>query len=188
MEKVTATDVAKSLQSVSAYAEQLSRAFHRHRLLSTVRIVSDVVEECTGVFTSTIGTLGEVLDLLRREDADTNQNQLFSDEGLRYVNILGGECATILAKIAPTIAKAGQKKERKKKRKNAQTSKVETEAPMVLMQLKLDEEKLLNDLDNAIWYCIDDDGYVFMDRLREVQLRLLLVYQVVTVGSLSRDL
>ncbi|ESZ92932.1 hypothetical protein SBOR_6705 [Sclerotinia borealis F-4128] len=189
MERVTATDVVKSLESILAYAGQLSRVFHRHRLVLEIEsVVPYQIEEHIGLVNSTIGTLNEVLGVLLRNDAGTNQNRLFSEEGLRHVSFLEGECATILAKIAPTVAKAGLKRERKKKRKNAKKSKAEIIAPVVPMQLKLDEEKFLNDLENAIWYRANDDICAYMGRLKEVQLHLLLVYQVVTVGSLSRDL
>lgn len=188
MENDKTKEAVKELEFVSIYAGQLSRVLHRHRLILDIdSIVPIVIEEHICLINSTLGTLNEVLSLLR-DDAASNQNRLFSDEGLRYVDILVLECSDILQKIAPTVTKACLKRERRKKRKNARKTKTEFILPVAPKELKLDEEKFLNDLEKAMWYRVHDDTDTYMERLKEVQLHLLLVYQVVTVGSLSRDL
>ncbi|KAF5874344.1 uncharacterized protein Bfra_004349 [Botrytis fragariae] len=189
MEKIAATDVV-DLDSILAYAGRLSFVFHRYRLLSTENeyLIPSVVEEHISLLSSTIGTLNEVLGLLKREDAGKTQNHVFSDDGLQFVNFLVGECAKVLDKIAPTATKAAQKVERKKTRKTAKKAKENIIAPVVPTQLKLDEEKFLNDLETAVWYRVDNDTYAYLERFKEIQLHLLLVYQVVTVGSLLGDL
>ncbi|CAD6453898.1 0669884a-595e-4370-8482-0c2b090fdcee [Sclerotinia trifoliorum] len=111
-----------------------------------------MVDEHTSIFSSTIGTLKDVLGLLLREGFGTNQIRLFSDEGLRYLSVLGGECAIVLAKNAPTFVKAGVRKERKTARKNAEKPKVDINTPVVPTPFKLDEERFLNELDKIICY------------------------------------
>ncbi|TGO28256.1 hypothetical protein BPAE_0030g00420 [Botrytis paeoniae] len=189
MEKVAAID-AVGLNSILAYAGRLSFVFHRYRLLSTENeyLILSVVDEHISLLSSTIGTLNEVLGLLKREDAGKPQNHVFSDDGLQYVNLLVGECAKVLGKIAPTATKAAQKVERKKTRKTAKQAKENIIPPVVSTQLKLDEEKFLNDLETAVWYRVKYDTYTYLERFKKIQLHLLLVYQVVTVGSLLGDL
>ncbi|TGO52762.1 hypothetical protein BCON_0135g00110 [Botryotinia convoluta] len=189
MGKVAATDVV-GLNSILAYAGRLSFVFHRYRLLSTENeyLIPSVVEEHISLLSSTIGTLNEVLGLLKREDEGKPQNHVFSDDGLQFVNLLVGECAMVLGKIAPTATKAAQKVERKKKQKSAKKTKAETIAPVGPTQLKLDEEKFLNNLETTVWYRVDNDTYAYLERFKKIQLHLLLVYQVVTVGSLLGDL
>lgn len=189
MENVAATDLL-GLDSILAFAGRLSFVFHRFRLLSTENeyIIPSVVEEHISLLSSTIGTLNEVLGLLKREDAGKTQNHVFSDNGLQFVNLLVGECAKVLDKIAPTVKKAAQKEERKKKQKIAKPPKAEIIAPLVSTQLKLDEEKFLNDLEAAVWYRVENDTYTYLEQFKKIQLHLLLVYQVVTVSSLLGDL
>ncbi|KAF7944559.1 uncharacterized protein EAE97_005192 [Botrytis byssoidea] len=188
MEKIAATDVV-DLNSILAYAGRLSFVFHRYRLLSTENeyLIPSVVEEHISLLSSTIGTLNEVLGLLKREDAGKTQNHVFSDDSLQFVNWLVEECAKVLGKIVPTATKAAQKVERKKTRKTAKKTKENIIAPVVSMQLKLDEEKFLIDLETAVWHRVDNDTHVYLQRFRKIQLHLLLVYQVVTVGSLLGD-
>ncbi|KAF7887189.1 uncharacterized protein EAF02_003836 [Botrytis sinoallii] len=189
MENIAAKDVV-GLDSILAYAGRLSFVFHRYRLLSTENehLIPSVVEEHISLLSSTIGTLNEVLGLLKREDAGKSLNHVFSDDGLQFVNLLVGECAKVLGKIAPTATKAAQKVERKKNGKMAKKAKENIIAPVVPTQLELDEEKFLNDLETAVWYRVDNDTYAYLERFKKIQLHLLLVYQVVTGGSLLGDL
>ncbi|KAM0161165.1 hypothetical protein ACHAQE_004230 [Botrytis cinerea] len=189
MGHVAAMDLL-GLDNILSFAKRLSFIFHRYRLLSTENeyIIPSVVEEHVSLLSSIIGTLNEVLGLLKREDAGKTQNQVFSDDGLQFVNLLVGECAKVLDKIAPTVRKAAQKEERKKKRKIAKPPKAEIIAPVVPTQLKLDEEKFLKDLETAVWYRVENDTYTYLEQFKKIQLHLLLVYQVVTVGSLLGDL
>ncbi|TGO08105.1 hypothetical protein BTUL_0226g00160 [Botrytis tulipae] len=189
MEKIAATDVV-DLDSILAYAGRLSFVFHRYRLLSTENEhrIPSVIEEHISLLSSTIGTLNELLGLLKREDAGKTQNHVFSDGGLQFVNLLVEECAKVLGKIAPTATKAAQKVERKKTRKTANKAKENIIAPVVSTQLKLDEEKFLNDLETAVWHRVENDTHAYLERFKKIQLHLLLVYQVVSVGSLLGDL
>ncbi|TGO38471.1 hypothetical protein BHYA_0074g00190 [Botrytis hyacinthi] len=190
MEKIAATTDVVDLDSILAYAGRLSFVFHRYRLLSTENeyLIPSVVEEHMSLISSIIGTLNEVLGLVKRGYAGKPQNHIFSDDGLQFVSLLVGECAKVLGKIAPTATKAAQKLERKKTRKTAKKTKENIIAPVVPTQLKLDEEKFLNDLETAVWYRVDNDTHVYLERFKKIQLHLLLVYQVVTVGSLLGDL
>ncbi|RAL66300.1 hypothetical protein DID88_005970 [Monilinia fructigena] len=188
MENDKAKNLARGLEIVLVYAGQLSHVLHRYRLtLEIDSIVPIAVEEHISLVSSAIGTLNGVLTLLRNK-AGTDQIPLFSEEGHRYVNVLVLEYSEILQKIAPITAKACLKRERKKKQKNAKKVKAEVVIPVVPKQLKLDDEKFSNDLENAIWYRVCDVTDAYMERLKEIQLHLLLIYQVVTVGSFSRDL
>lgn len=186
MESVIADSTAKSLELVSAYAGQLSRVFHRCQTILLIDS-SEAVQDHVNIINSILRTLNEIQSLLQGKNV-TNPNRMLSEEGFRYVNVLNLECFSILQKIAPTVAKAGVKRERKKKGKNGKKTKVAIIEPVVPTQSKLDEERLMNDLENVIWYRVLDDVDAYIERLKEVQLHLLLVYQVVTVGSLSRDL
>ncbi|TGO59209.1 hypothetical protein BOTNAR_0167g00050 [Botryotinia narcissicola] len=188
MEKIAATD-GVDLDSILAYAGRLSFVFHRYRLLSTGNeyLIPSVVEEHISLLSSTIGTLNEVLSLLQRENAGKTQKHIFSDDGLQLVNKLVEKCAKVLGKIAPTAIKAAQKVERKKTRKTAKKAKENIIAPVVSTQFKLDEEKFLNELETAVWHRVDNDTRAYLQRFRKIQLHLLLVYQVVTVGSLLGD-
>ncbi|TGO90146.1 hypothetical protein BPOR_0077g00190 [Botrytis porri] len=189
MEKVAATDVV-GLDTTLAYAGRLSFVFHRYRLLSTENeyLIPSVVEEHISLLISTIGTLNEVLGLLKREDAGKTQNHVFSNDGLQFVNLLVGECAKVLGKIAPMATKAAQKVERKKKQESAKKAKEEIIEPVEPTQLQLDEEKFLKDLETAVWYRVDNDTHAYLERFKKIQLHLLLVYQVVTFGLLLGNL
>ena len=124
--------------------------------------------------------------------SDLNSKKLLSEDGLKYIHTLAKECAVVLAKVEPAIADAGlDRRDRKSKRKNGKRTSSNHNVEMDSSKLKLDEKEFLSKIEKARWspsVPSIDDFRDYIDRLYEIQLHALLVFQVVTVGALSRDL
>jgi hypothetical protein len=186
METVKADNVAAILTKAAAYGGQLGAVFHNYSLTSDY--IPRGFEGAINILDATVATLKQVLTRLK-EEVDDEKN-LFSQEGLKYVRLLALECATTLAKVEPIISEAClERKERKallKQRKKA-SKKEKTVIPIDPTRLYLDEKDFLEKVEKAKWSWALDDIEKCMERLYDLQLHLLLVFQVVTVGALSKD-
>jgi hypothetical protein len=188
MEVAKANSVAAILTSVAAYGRQLAAVFHNHAL-----IAEKIPREFEGVITildATAAVLKQILSLVVDEAENADGKKLFSEEGLIYVQILAQECANTLAKVEPTIADAcierkDLKVERKQRKKTLSLDPIVNYNPLVL---NLDEKDFLEKVEKANWRWAIDDIEKCVERLYDLQLHLLLVFEVVTVGALSKDL
>lgn len=177
--------VARQAQSVAAYGAQIAAVFHNHSLAAE-RIPAGF-EGGINILDSTVTTLKQALELLNEEAAG---RKLFNDEGLKYVQLLTLESATMLAKVEPLLANAclppREAREKRKAERKAVAEKGEKKIDP--LELKLDEKAFLETLETAKWSRVNMEMEALMDRLYDLQLHLLLVFQVVKVGALSKDL
>ena len=185
MDMVKAANVASILTSVAEYSGQLAVVFHNYALI-TEKIPCGF-EGAINILDATVAVLKQVLSLVKDE---AEGKKLFSEEGLTYVEILAQESANTLAKVEPIIAEAClERKDRKAKRK---LSKKAAAKKLVIevdpLSLKLDEKDFLEKVEKTKWSWAIDDIEKCMERFYDLQLHLLLVFEVVTVGALSKDL
>jgi hypothetical protein len=182
MDIVTTGDLVTSLTNAATFAEQLSKVFNNHNL--TTSLESKTVRDHVNVLSATITPLKQICCLLEDERKGDGE-RLFSAGGLQYVSLLVNECATKLAKIAPVVAHAGVRRDNKKW--NRTNNKLKKDIVVSPAELTLDETKLLNDLESAQWRRVSEHTRSYFERLGEVQIRLLLVEQVVALGILSKN-
>jgi hypothetical protein len=187
MESPTVNHVALMAEKVAAYGAQIAAVFHNHAL-SAERIPRGF-EGSVNILDATVTTLKQALSLLKEEAAGSRQ-KLFNDEAIRYVQLLTSECATSLAKIEPTlIAACLSAKDAREKRKAYKKAVAKNGEPKIdPFKLALDEKAFLETVEATKWSRIYYDIQDCMTRLYDLQLHLLLVFQVVKVGALSRDL
>jgi len=190
MEDIQPETVSAVLKSVSSYGSQLAAVFHNFSLIAD-RIPSGF-EGAVNILDATVTTLNQVLGLLKDENgpsARINGKILFNEEGLKYVRLLALECASTLAKVEPAIEEGLlDRKDRKallKQKKRASKKPMRVLDPL---SLSLDEKELLEKTEKTKWSWVIGDIEKCMERLYELQLHLLLVFQVGTVCIVSRDL
>lgn len=184
-------DVAAALTSVISYSEQLTTVFHNYILVTVFTPVS--VEDTISTLNTTVTTLKQVLSLLKDQagvsDVSKGRSSVFNEDGLKYVHLLALEAAKALAAIEPIVEEGClTRKERKgllkKRRKNSH--KKSTKVPDI-SSLKLDEQKFLETVEATTWNSVAFELRGKTERLYDLQLHLLLVHQVATVGLLSQD-
>jgi hypothetical protein len=185
MDVVKTKDVGTILTSIAAYGGQLAAVFHNYALIAE-RIPSGF-EGAINILDATVAVLKQVLTLVKDE---AEGKKLFSEEGLQYVQLLAQECANTLAKVEPTIAEAClDRKEREAKRKqNKKAASKKLVNDVDPLALKLDEKAFLEEVEKTRWSWAEDDIETYMERLYDLQLHLLLIFEVVQVGALSKDL
>jgi hypothetical protein len=191
MDQLSADNVAAITKEVAAYGSQLAAVFHSYAL--SAEKIPRGFEGAINILDATVATLNQVLSLLNSEaggfEAGTGK-KLFSEEGLKYVKLLATECATTLAKVEPIVADAClsskelKVKRRRDKRELAKNGPVSVDTGA----LELDEKTFLVAVESTKWSLATADIEECMERLYDLQLHLLLVFQVVTVGVMSRDL
>lgn len=187
---MSAENVASITKKVAAYGSQLSSVFHSHSL--SAEKIPPGFEGAVNVLDATVATLNQVLSLLEIEvvavEVGVGKGH-FSQAGLEYVLLLAGECATTLAKVEPIVgnaclsAKELKAKRRREKRELAKNGPVKID----IGGLNLDQKAFLDTVENAKWSLATGEIEECMERLYDLQLHLLLVFQVVTVEIMSRD-
>jgi hypothetical protein len=191
MGQLTADDVATSAKQVTAYGSQLAAVFHSFSL--PAEKIPQWLEGAINVLDATIVTLNQVLNLLESEAEGVrsgNEKRHFSLGGLEYAKLLATEFATTLAKVEAIVtnaclnAKELKAKRRQEKRELAKNGPVSVD----IDNLKLDKIAFLAVVENAKWSLVIVEIKDCKDKLYGLQLHLLLVFQVVTVGVMSRDL
>jgi hypothetical protein len=191
MDQLSADNVAAITKKVAAYGSQLAAVFHSYAL--SAEKIPRGFEGAINILDATVATLNQVLSLLKSEaegnEADSGK-RLFSEEGLKYVKLLATECATTLAKVQPIVADAClnakelKAKRRRDKRELAKNGPLNVD----IGALELDEKTFLVTVESTKWSLATSEIEECMERLYDLQLHLLLVYQVVTVGIMSRDM
>ncbi len=191
MDYSSVENVATLTKKVGAFGTQLAAVFHNHALAA--ESLPPGFEGAINVLDATVVTLNQILSLLNSEAEDIKDGlskRHFSEVGLEYVKILATECATTLAKIEPIVgnsclsAKDLKAKRRREKRELAKNGPVKVDIGV----LKLDEKAFLNVVENTKWSLATPEIEECMERLYDLQVHLLLVFQVVTVGVMSTDL
>ncbi|KAF4627447.1 hypothetical protein G7Y89_g10708 [Cudoniella acicularis] len=183
--------VEEQAKGVVSYGRQLATVFHQFAL--TADRVPYGYEGAINILDATITTLNQIVALLKDETEglkNCTQKLLFSSEGITYVKQLVSECAKTLARIEPIITDASlpRKEFRAKSKRDKKAAAKNGEPDVVYSSLKLDEKTLLEKVERMDYSLINISIEDCMDRLYDLQLHLLLVFQVVTVGHLSRDI
>lgn len=192
MEWTKVLAVQEDANKVVGYGRQLATVFHQYAAIA--KKVPYGFEGATNILDAAITTLTQILDLLKEETVDPKGftgKKLFSPEGISYVKQLVAECAKTLVKIEPIIADSclSSREYRAKKRSDKKSLAKDGPPSMetVFSSMKLDEKDFLAKLEKMDYIAINMPIERCMDRLYDLQLHLLLVFQVVTVGALSRD-
>ena len=183
--------ISVAVKEVAAYGGKLAAVFHQYALIAE-RIPSGF-EGATNILDATVASLNQISNLLGDHDErpiNGTGKKLFSPEGILYVRLLVMECAKTLAKVAPIINDAClPRKEFKAKVKRDKKELAKKSPPEVIpSELELDEKVFLEKVENTKWSLALEPLEDYMERLYDLQLHLLLVFQVVTVGALSKNL
>ena len=186
MDGIKVNDVAAILTSVAAYGGQLAAVFHNYAL--TAVSIPYGFEGTVHILDATVATLRQILAPLKDEAGPSGKN-IFSEDGLKYVQLLAEHCATSLSKFEPVIEEACLEHQERasllKRRKKVSAVKfISVPNPL---SLRLNEKEFLEKVENMQWSCAIKEIEKCTERLYEVQLHVLLVFQVVTVCALSRD-
>jgi hypothetical protein len=185
MDVVKASDVASNLSSVAAYGSQLAAVFHNYALIAEK--IPSGFEGAINILDATVTVLKQVLSLVKDE---AEGKKLFSEDGLEYARLLAQESANTLAKVEPIIAEAclgrEDRKAKRKLSKKAASKKLVTDVDP--LSLKLDEKDFLDKVEKAKWSWATNDIEKYMERLYDLQLHLLLLFEVIRIGALSKDL
>jgi hypothetical protein len=183
--------VSVAVKEVAAYGAKLAAVFHQYALIAE-RIPSGF-EGATNILDATVASLNQVSSLLRDEGEgllNGTGKRLFSPGGILYVRLLVTECAKTLAKVEPIINDACLPRKEFKAKVKRDKKELAKKAPpeVVPSELELNEKPFLEKVEDTKWSLAVDPIEDCMDRLYDLQLHLLLVFQVVTVGALSKDL
>jgi len=186
-----ASNVDATVKDVAAYGGKLAAVFHQYAL-NADRLPSGL-EGATNILDATASALNQVSNLFKDEAEGLKigtRKELFSIEGVLYVQRLVIECAKTLAKVEPIVDDAclPRKEFQAKVKRDKKELAKKGEPGVNISGLKLDEKAFLDKVENANWRLAQDPIEDCMDRLHDLQLHLHLVYQVVTVGALSKDL
>jgi hypothetical protein len=191
MDRLSADNVATLTKKVAAYGSQLAAVFHSYGL--SAEKVPRGFEGAINVLDATVVALNQVLGLLEPEAEnirDGISSGEFSEGGLEYVKLLATECATTLAKVEPIVADAclSSKELKAKRRRERRESGKKIPVPFDIDALELDQKSFLDVVESAKWRVATLGIEECMERLYDIQLHLLLVFQVVTVRVMSKDL
>lgn len=181
------SEIARKIERLADYGGQIAAIFHNFAL--NAERVPPGHEGGTNIIDSTVTTLKQALQLLNKQ-ATGDGPKLFNEAGLAYLHLLTNECATTLAKIEPLLSRAClTPKEAREKRKADKKNVAQNGEPVLdVLEMELDAEAFLQTVELAKWSRISFDFEQCIERLYDLQLHLLLIFQVVKVGALSRDL
>lgn len=182
---VNAHHVATTLTSVAAYGGQLAKVFHNYALIA--ENIPCGFEGTVNILDAAVIVLQQVLTLVKDE---AEGKKLFNGVGLAYAQLLGQQSANTLVKVQPIIAEACLEGKERKAKRNLKKKEARRIIPQEidLLSLKLDEKAFLKEIEAAKWSRAFDEIEECMERLYDLQLHLLLLYEVVTVGALFKDL
>ena len=185
MDTIKTDNIAAILTSVAAYGGQLAAVFHNYALIA--KKIPCGFEGAINILDATVAVFKQVLSLVEDE---IKSKIIFSEDGLSYVRLLAQESANTLAKVEPILKEAcldrEERKSKRKQKKRAASLSVRGDFNPLL--LKLDEKHFLETVEKAKWSWATDDIEKCMESLYDLQLHLLLVFEVVKVGVLSKDL
>lgn len=179
------SSISVAVKNVAAYGGKLAGVFHEYALIAE-RVPSGF-EGATNILDATVASLNQISRLLGDDDKSLG---LFSPDGILYVQLLVRECAKTLAKVEPIINDACLPRKEFKAKVKRDKKELATKGPRAVIpcELELDEKAFLEKVENTKWSLAEGPLEDDMERMYDLQLHLLLVFQVVTVGALSKDL
>jgi hypothetical protein len=182
--------INEDLKSVVSYGTKIASTCHQYAL--TVDKIPVQFEGVTNILDASIATLSQVSSLFKDESSGQRYKSTdhpLNDEGLSYVAGLVLESARALTMFESVIADTCLpiKEYRAKVKQDAKALKKNGKEEIKISTLKLDEKVFMEHLELMKWKLAKDITKC-VGRLYDIQLCLLLVFQVVTVGALSKDL
>jgi len=188
MEDTKVDELVAVVSSVATYGEQTARVFHNYSL--TAKSLPRNFIGVTNIIDASAATVKQLLTLLAPSGGESQRTNLFSEEGLKYVQLLILETATVLTKFKPAVEEAclnGREFRKLQKEKwKAKTSNID--AILDPLTLRIDEKELLEKAERTNWDVAIDDLDEQVSRLYDLQLLVLLVFQVGSVAKLSKDM
>jgi hypothetical protein len=185
--------LSQEMKRVLSYGTKLASCFHQYALIADK--VPSGFEGVANILDASIATLNKVSSLFKDESSGQRykaKDHPLNDDGLKYVTGLLNESARCLTKIGDAIEAAclPTKEYRTKKRRDDKKWKKngKVEIDIIFSALMLDEKAFLEQLEHTKWSLVENAIEDYVERLYDIQLCLLLVFQVVTVGALSKDL
>jgi hypothetical protein len=186
--------VKQDLESVISYGEALVSVFHEYALNADK--VPRGFDGITNIFDASLATLTKVSSIFKDESLGQRYKATdhpLNEKGLSYVAGLVLESARAWKVIESAIVDTGlssQEYQTKLRREN-KALKNGDKNPIDISTLKLDGKDLLEkleDMDFRSWNGAEDNVENAVEMLYDIQLCLLLVFQVVTVGAISKNL
>ena len=187
MEVINVNELPAFVSSVAAYGGQIASVFHNYAFIAKT-IPRDFLD-VNNLLDASAASLKQLLTLLAPSDTEPREADIFNEEGLKYVKLLIVEVATVLTKFEPAVAEACLDRHERKKLQR-QKWRMGTKNNSTILDpstLKIDEKKFLEKAETTDWYLVIDDLSQHVSRLYELQLLVLLVFQVGTVAKLSKD-
>ncbi|KAG9230464.1 hypothetical protein BJ875DRAFT_487931 [Amylocarpus encephaloides] len=182
--------VDDQLKSVASYGGQISSVFHQYALIANK--IPKGFEGATNILDATVATLRQVSGLFEDQVSslkNPSRNSYFNSQGNQYVQRLVEECAKSLMRVSPIITDACLPyKEFRAKFKRDKILAKGQETKVSYSELKIDQKILLAKLEKARWSLAGETIDAITSRLYDLQLHILLVFQVVTVGAISKNL
>ncbi|PVH86049.1 hypothetical protein DL98DRAFT_26694 [Cadophora sp. DSE1049] len=187
MDGRTAENVLATTSKVADYGGAIATVLTNHAI--SAKKIPRGFEGAINLLNATVTTLQQVSSHLSAEAAASPnyEKQVLSRQGLEYVQLLATECAATFVKIPSIMADAClDPKELKAKRKLEKKSVVKGDDPKLDMNtLQLNKAAFTESIENSDWLLAGDPLEDIIKRLHEIQLYLLLVHQVVSLGQLS---
>ncbi|KAH7314112.1 hypothetical protein BKA65DRAFT_411336 [Rhexocercosporidium sp. MPI-PUGE-AT-0058] len=191
MDGPTTDNVVAITRKVADYGSAIASVLTNYSI--SAKRIPQGFEGAINIINATIATLQQVSGHLKTEtasveDKQENQKQILNPPGLKYVQLLATECAATFAKIAPIMAEAClDRKQLKAKRKLEKKSLTKKDDLKVEIDtLRLDTAAFTEAVEKSNWIRATIPLEAVMARLHEIQLHLLIVHQVVSLGELSQ--
>jgi len=182
--------VNRDLKAVLSYGTKLVSGFHQCHLDDTL--------PCgfTGfmhTLDATLATLRKVSGLFKDESAGQRYSPAdhpLNEDGLSYLQRLVQRTARAFGGFELAIVDAclPTQEYRDKIRRDVKFLKKNGRTSIEISTLNLDEKVFLGQLEHTNWDRAEDKLDDCLNVLNDIQLCLLLIFQVVTVGALSKDL
>lgn len=181
-------DVADIIPSVTAYGRQIATVLHNHSL--NVNILPRGFVGLTNLLDASAATLKQLHGLLSPDNSQSEKgHQLLSDEGIKYVQLLTLETATVLTEIEQAVEEAclSRQERRKLQKQKRKTGSRKIDTILDPSRLRLDDKEFLKKAEKTNWAVVIKGSEEHFQRLFDLQLLVLLVFQVGTVAKLSKD-
>ncbi|EPE31323.1 FYVE/PHD zinc finger [Glarea lozoyensis ATCC 20868] len=184
--------VKQDLESVICYGEAFVSVFHEYALNADK--VPRGFDGITNIFDASLATLTKVSSIFKDESLGQRYKAAdhpLNEKGLSYVAGLVLESARAWKVIESAIADTylTPQEHRAKMRTEEKALKNGGKKAIDISTLNLDQKALLEkleDMDFKSWNGAEDNVENAVEMLYDIQLCLLLVFQVVTVGALSK--
>lgn len=181
-------NVRQFVCDISLFGSKLSHVLHNFATLE--RHNECYFSEVLGYLDATVHTLNQVGIHVDREVQSRSKDPhdgLFNDDGVKYVEVVAEECSVAIEKFRTIIAGDKDKKPADPKYWKSIVS-INENGRKVLAMPHLDEAELFRKFDSINWYRRSLKLEDVADRLKSLQMYLLLVVQILTVRDMAYKL